>query len=145
MSVGTFTIALTLAAAVYAWRAGGRSESEGAVILVAMLAVGRIGHAFLPRVYDAVDPVALIVDLVGFLGFAWLGIRARRFWPLWAASLQLLSLGAHFVRALAIPVRPPVYWWMKSGPSIGVVLLLMIGTWAYRRRHSDNSSISSPN
>jgi hypothetical protein len=136
MAVAIAFLVLELAAIAYAWRGGGAPERAGAGILAAMVAVTYIGYAFEPHIFNTVDPIGLTVDLIGLVGFSWLGIVSRRLWPLWAGSLQLLSTGAHFVRELAIPVRSPVYYWMKSVPTVAVILLLIAGTWAYRRRES---------
>lgn len=145
MAIAIASLLVTLAAVAYAWRYGGRPERQGATILCIMLAANALGHAFVPLIYLAVDPIGLTVDLIGLVGFSWLGLVSRRLWPLWAGSLQLLSTGAHFVRALHIPVRAPVYYWMKSLPTVAVVLVLIFGTWAHTRREKRNKQpFSSP-
>ena len=144
MVIAIASLILTLAAIAYAWLRGGRPERYAAALLVAMIALQAAGHAFAPLIYKSVDPVGLAVDLVGLAGFSWLGISSRRIWPLWAGSLQLLSIGAHFVRALSIPVRPPVYYWMKSLPTVVVILLLILGTWSHQRRELQRKRSSSP-
>ena len=144
MAIAIASLLIMLASIAYAWRCGGRPERTGAMILGIMLGVTALGHAFVPLIYMAVDPIGLTVDLIGLVGFSWLGLVSRRLWPLWAGSLQLLSTGAHFVRALNIPVRAPVYYWMKSLPTVAVVLLLIFGTWAYSRREKKSKQRSSP-
>ena len=134
MSLALPTLVLALLAISCAWFLGGRPECVGGGILLAMLILNYAGHAVHNRVFQSVDPVALMVDLVGFVGFSAIGITSRRVWPLWAASLQLLSSGAHFVRALSIPLEPRVYFWMKGAPTLLVMVLLIGGTLAYRRR-----------
>ena len=133
----------SLAAIAYSWHRGGQPEQIGAAIFAVMLAVDIAGHRFAPFIYKEIDPISVGVDLIGLIGFSWLGIVSGRLWPLWAASLQLLSTGAHFVRALAIPVRPPVYYWMKSVPTMAIILLLIVGTWAHRRRLRRSTSSRS--
>ncbi len=143
MAIAIASLVITLAAIAFAWRCGGRPERQGAVILGVMFAISALGHAFAPLIYKSVDPIGVVVDLIGLVGFGWLGFVSRRLWPLWAGSLQLLSTGAHFVRALHIPVRAPVYYWMKSVPTIAVVLLLIFGTWAHVRRERKSKQHSS--
>lgn len=126
-------LAVELGTIMYAWKFGGSPERAGALILALMLGVSFVGHSFGPLVFKAVDPIGVAVDLIGLIGFSWLGFSSRRVWPLWAGSLQLLSTGAHFVRALSIPVRPPVYYWMKTVPTMAVLLLLILGTLAHHR------------
>jgi hypothetical protein len=143
MAFAVPTFILAFAAIVSAWFYGGKPERAGAGILLAMLLLTYTGHAIFPRIFHTVDPVGLTVDLVGFVGFSAIGISSRRVWPLWAASLQLLSSGAHFVRALSIPVEPRVYFWMKTSPTWLVMILLIAGTLAYRRRLKLSASASS--
>jgi hypothetical protein len=133
-----------LATIAAAWRFGGPPERAGAGILLAMVVVTYGGYGFLSPIFQNVDPVGLAVDLIGLAGFSWLGITSRKLWPLWAASLQLLSTGAHFIRALEIPVRAPVYYWMKGMPTLGVILLLIAATWLHRRRLRRSKLDSSP-
>lgn len=128
------TLVLAFVAIACASLKGGKPERAGAGVLLAMLVINYAGHAVFPRVFQSVDPVGLAVDLVGFAGFSAIGVVSRRIWPLWAASLQLLSIGAHFVRALSLPVEPRVYFWMKGGPTLLVMVILIAGTLAYRRR-----------
>ena len=121
---------------LYALRFGDRVEQLGAKVIAAMYAVGLLGRMQQVSVFHELDPVAFTEDLIGFAGFALLGIYSKRVWPLWAAAFQLLSVGAHFVRMLDLDVRPIVYAWMKSGPTWAVVLLLLVGTLGHRRRMS---------
>ena len=74
MAIAIPTFILAFAAIVVAWSYGGKPERVGASILLAMLILTYVGHAVLPRIFHTVDPVALTVDLVGFVGFSAIGI-----------------------------------------------------------------------
>ena len=137
-------LAIELAVVLIAACAGGKPERVGSGIVLAMIVVTYVGHPLLGWTYETVDPVGLAVDLIGLASFVWLGLVSRRFWPLWAASLQVLSTGAHLVRALAIPVLPWVYFWMKVAPTLGVLILLMVATWSHRRAEARRRRNSSP-
>ncbi len=134
MALVMLNLLLALSAVVIAYRFGGPPEQQGAKIIIAMLVINYLGMLVINKRYETVDPIALLVDILGFGGFAAIGIYSQRLWPLWASSFQLLSVGAHFVRALALPVRPIVYAWMKSAPTWAVLLLLIGGTLANRQR-----------
>ena len=118
----------------FALRYGGKTERIGAAAMIAVAVVAIGGQLTIERRYTSVDPVGLAQDLIAFSSLAFLGIYSKRVWPLWAAALQLLSLGAHCLRALDIPVRPVVYAWMKTGPTWAVYFLLIIGTLLHLRR-----------
>ena len=144
MALVMLNLLLALSAVIIADRFGGPAEQHGAKIIIAMIVVSYLGMLVFPKRYGTVDPVALLVDTTSFLGFAIIGIYSTRVWPLWASSFQLLSVGAHFIRALELPVRPIVYAWMKSAPTWAVLLLLIGVTLANRRRRLSPDSASWP-
>ncbi len=134
MTLVMLNLLLALSAVVIAYRFGGPPEQQGAKLISTMLVINYLGMLVFTKRFETVDPVASLVDTLGFLGFAFIGIYSKRVWPLWASSFQLLSVGAHFVRALELPVRPIVYAWMKSAPTWAVLLLLIGGTMINHRR-----------
>ena len=130
--------ALMLASLGLALWKGGEPERAGALVLVAMWALQSLGVNFLPSRFIAVDPVAFLSDLVGTLGFGAIALNARRFWPLCATALQVLSLSAHFARWADLAIPKLVYALMRSGPTFVVLSVLLIGTVLHLRRlHRD--------
>lgn len=107
---------------------GGKPEQIGALIILAMTALQFGSLAFYPSVYRSVDLASVVVDLFGLVTFGTLAIYAMRVWPIWAASLQILSLVSHFTRQVDSAERPLVYVVMKSGPTFVVLLALLFGT-----------------
>lgn len=132
---------LAILSIIIAFAFGGKAERYGGIVIIAMILVTDCGLIFANKQFKSVDVVELIDDLIGFGGFAIIGIYGARIWPLWAASLQLISVGAHFVRALEIPVRPIVYAWMKGGPTWAVLVLLIVGSLINRRQRFDRESV----
>ncbi|MBO0749447.1 MAG: hypothetical protein J2O44_03315 [Porphyrobacter sp.] len=128
-----FYLVLILSVVSALWK-GGKPERIGALIILAM-AVLQFGFlAVVPRYYRTVDLVSVLVDTVGLVGFGALAVYAQRVWPIWAASLQLLSLTSHFSRGVDANVKPLAYVFMKSGPTFLVVIALLLGTIFHRRR-----------
>jgi hypothetical protein len=121
---------------VVALATGGPPEKWGGVALLVMAAVQFAGTAMLGARFDQLDPVAFTVDLVGFAAFGAIALYARRIWPLWASALQLFSLTTHFVRIVDGLIHPGVYWLMKSAPTWGICLMLIVASVLYRRRVS---------
>ncbi|WP_168176216.1 hypothetical protein [Novosphingobium sp. PC22D] len=138
----TFHVLLVLSVILAVWK-GDAPERCGAAVVMAMdcLQLGSI--LFIPRVYIAVDMVSVVVDGVGFLGFAAIAVHAMRIWPLWAAALQLISLSAHFARHFEIDVEPMVYAVMKSAPTFLVIVVLLIGTLVNWLRRARRGSVPS--
>lgn len=128
------TYAFTVAALAIAWLKGGRAERAGVLLLVGMILFSWISKGIFGARFASVDPLALVEDFIGFAGFTWIGLHARRVWPLCAAALQLLSLGAHFAREVDIEVHPMAYSLMKTVPTLLVCLLVAIGAIGCQRR-----------
>lgn len=143
MALAILNYLLALTAIAFSLSLGGRPERQGGLIIAIMLLLTIIGQGLFAKHFHTVDPVSLAQDLFAFISFSLIGIYSKRIWPLWAAAFQLLSVGAHFVRALEIPVRPIVYAWMKSGPTWAVLVLLIGGTIISRRRRSLPANASS--
>lgn len=122
------------------WK-GGAAERIGVALLAIMLLGGLAGQLAGPR-FATLDLIALADDLVGFLGFAWIAYYAKRYWPIWAAALQLLSLAGHFARVVETESTPLVYALMKSGPTYLIFIALLIGTighWRRKTRRADHA------
>jgi hypothetical protein len=133
-----------VAALSFAWIAGGRAERAGVLLIFGMIAFRLAAWAIAHPQFATIDPAALVEDIAGFAGFTWIGLRARRFWPLCAAALQLLSLGAHFARGLKHSVDPMVYSLMKSLPTLLVCLAIALGAAFYRMRRKAALRAPSP-
>lgn len=132
-AVAAFT-AVMVGALLFAFWKGGAAERAGAALIVVMAAIQWSARAFTEPSFDRTDFVPLLVDVIGFAGFTWIGLHARRYWPLFAAALQLLSLAGHLARGVDMAIDPLAYLIMKSGPTFITFLLLVIGTTNYRRR-----------
>lgn len=126
-------LTLLVASIIVALAKGGAPEKWGAATLIAMMAVQFTGRALFGVRYEDLDLVAFGVDLIGFASFTAIALFARRIWPLWASALQLFSLTTHFVRVVDGQVHPAVYWLMKSAPTLGVCLILIVAAILHRR------------
>jgi len=137
-----FFLLLVIALVLAFWR-GGAPERCGAGVVLAMVLVQFGGESVLPSSFRSVDPTSLMADAVGTAGFGVLALQARRIWPLWATSLQLLSLSAHFARWADIGIPPTVYAVMRGTPTFLALAAIAIGTILHlwrERRHGDDPS-----
>ncbi len=134
-----FFLLLIVAVSLAFWR-GGAPERWGAAIIVAMVLLQVGGESLFPSGFTSVDPLSLMTDVVGTVGFGVLALQARRVWPLWATSLQLLSLSAHFARWADIDIPPIVYAVMRGTPTFLALLAIVVGTILHvsRRRRLGN-------
>ena len=133
LKILTFAAILLLSIG-FAFARGGGPEKWGALVIVTMTAI-QVGSASVePRRFHEVDIASVVVDTYGVIGFGAIALYARRAWPIWAAALQILSLSSHFARQVDAGVSPMVYALMKSSPTFFVLLALLAGTVAHRRR-----------
>lgn len=128
-----FFLVLFVSLPLALWK-GGEPERYGAFVILAMIAAQVVGRALLPIHFNQLDAVSFVTDLIGALGFGYLAMQALRIWPLWAASLQLLALSAHFARWASIKTPEVVYALMRGGPTFLVLLALLVGTVLHLRR-----------
>lgn len=130
-----YFLILVLSIGLALWK-GGTPERIGAAVFILMALVQAVVMQVLPSRFDRVDPDSLVTDLIGFLGFSYLAIEARRIWPIWATALQVLSLSAHFARWADVAIPPLVYAIMRGAPTFGAAIAILAGTILHlRRRH----------
>lgn len=128
-----FFLLLGLAVPLAIWK-GGAPERSGAGIILFMWGLQLVGKLIVQPGFITVDYFPLVSDLIGFLAFGYLALEARRIWPVWATSLQILSLGAHFARWADISVYPMVYAIMRGAPTFGAIVAILVGTFLHMRR-----------
>lgn len=118
---------LLVALILILWK-GGKPERIGALVIAAM-AVWQLGaDAFIPSRFDDLDTDSLVSDLIGFAGFGYLALHARRIWPIVATSLQMLCVYAHLIRFASSGLEPMVYAVARGVPTGIAVLLMLAGT-----------------
>lgn len=127
-----FYALLVLSVSAAVWM-GGAPERTGAAIVIGTLALEWVGRALVPPDFNSIYPVAVIIDAIATASYGALSLYARRAWPIWATALQLLSLTSHFAEGIE-PSHPGIYITMKSGPTLAVMVVLLLGTIFHRRR-----------
>lgn len=130
----TWTILMLVVSGLALWKGGPPERIVAVANVVASLVSGLVQNR-----NNLVDPQwsLLAVDIV-FLGLLlWLALRSDRYWPLFTAAFQLLSVVGH----LAIMADPTVGGWayITSGViwSYLVLAALAVGTWnCWQRRRA---------
>jgi len=75
-----------------------------------------------------------LVDVLVFVAFAVLALRANRFWPIWVSSLLGLGVLAHLARWAGPDTMPWAYQLVMSIWSYPILAIIAIGTFNHRRR-----------
>jgi hypothetical protein len=140
-----YFIALLVATTIYAFARGGTPERIGAAAYCVSDAAthfvlnSHVGHKWI-RFEDGV----FLIDLLIFITFCLLALRADRFWPIWVSALLGLGVLGHFARWYA----PEIHWYAYAVVltiwSYPILLLIALGTWNYRRSRARAPSPPSP-
>ena len=112
----------------YAIMRGGRSEYYGAGIMtLGSLSTLAVARAF-GSSWSQVEVGIFVIDVVGLVALIFLAFRSDRFWPMWAASFQLLAVTVHTVMLLDPQITP---WAFGTGAvfwAYPMLLALAIGS-----------------
>ena len=131
---------IQLAVSAYAIARGGAPERAiGGMLLIAALATLLIPIDRL-NPYWTIEWNRLSIDLLLLAGLLGVALRANRFWPLWVAALQLLTIGVHGVRLYDPDVLPVVYARLTSQIAYPICAVVLIGTLRFRRRRSRHAA-----
>jgi hypothetical protein len=129
-------------AVLFAFLRGGGPERWIAGVLMGMFVVDRAGHLL-----SGSDDLAVLyglhlaIDLLGFATMILVMVRARRFWPIWACSFQLLSLVSYATPLMSERLSPVVPDVLAIAPSYLICASLILGTALHQarlRRHAND-------
>lgn len=119
---------------IYALSHGGAPErTVGAALLLAFglsLAIPHSAADYHLQVYLLLASI----DAALFVALLVIALTANRFWPLWIAAVQLLTLASHLVRAWDRSIWAGAYYLISNQSAWIVLALLTAGTWRHRRR-----------
>jgi hypothetical protein len=133
----TTTIALILFLAMimgFSWVQGGSPERRVVSIIFLTYFLSILRMLFVGIENQDVDSFGFAVDIVTFALLMHTAMYAWRVWTIWAASLQLLAVFAHFVRILEINMDPLAYGLMRASPTYFIWIALLFGVISHRRR-----------
>lgn len=127
---------LTVILCVLATWKGGGPEKAIAATFAGMWLFDLVLHAAAQALSSTiiVPTGHLVIDLMASGAFVGIALVANRVYPLWIASLQLISTIAHFVRALYPSISQSALAILMITPSYFEILAFTIGTWCHLRR-----------
>ncbi len=125
-----FNLVLIIACAYALW-VGGAPERATALVFVGAAAAS---YAVPYSGFHIVEAPLFLIDLLTLLALVLIALAANRFWPLYVAAIQLLTVAVHAVKAY----QPALAFWMYGG-AIGkmaypTLILLTIGVLRHRER-----------
>jgi hypothetical protein len=125
---------LLLAVCLYAWLRGGVDERIVAATCMAGTAATMLVISPLRLRYSGVEEGLLLVDLAVLAGFVTVALRSKRFWPLWAAGLQLTTSLGHILKGVDQSLVPQAYGAALQFWSYPILLILAAGTFRTHQR-----------
>lgn len=133
LPIMVFNASLVLACGYAAWR-GGAPERAGALLLL-IAAAGSAAITLDPATsFTAVELWIFGIDVALFIALVALTGIANRYWPMWLAAMQLVTVATHGIRAFDRGVWSLAYWSVSSYMAYLLILFLVIGTTRHRRR-----------
>jgi len=126
--------ALLLICCLYAFVAGGSPERIGAASYAIACIATRLLFAMQSTKFRSVEFGVFIVDVLVFVAFVILALRANRFWPIWIGALLGLGVLAHLARWAGPGTIPWAYQLVASIWSYPILAIIAIGTWRHQRR-----------
>ena len=139
MRVAVFNgvLLLTILYALYRGRA---PERWTAAIFACAVASEPLVHLFTPLIYSKMDPGHFVIDVVAWLGFFTIAIRAERFWPLCLVALHTITLMSHIAKFMDVSIVPRAYFIMQIATAYPSVIALAVGTYQHQRRLKANGT-----
>ena len=125
---------LTFGISSYAlWRGGAPERWVAVLFLLGMILSMAISIAMppTPRGFQA---GIFCVDALMLCAMVAVMLRARRYWPIAVAAMQLLSVMGHVIKLVDPQVMTVVYWITSAFWALPQLAILAIGTTRHRSR-----------
>jgi hypothetical protein len=126
--------ALLLVTCGYALWRGRKYEQWAALICLTASVVSVMARAPAHLRYLGIEGGDLVVDTLVLVGFVVIALRSDRFWPLWAAGLQLTISMSHFLKAIQPSLVPIAYAAAERFWSYPTLFILFVAAWRQHRR-----------
>jgi hypothetical protein len=128
-----FWIVLFASCGYALWR-GAKYERIAAVVFIAATFLSFLMHSPLRGRYGAIEISDLFVDSAVLVAVMTIAFLSDRFWPLWAAGLQLVDSLSHVMKAIDSDLVPKVYGAAERLWSYPILIILLVGAWRHHRR-----------
>lgn len=124
-------LSVAIPTCIFAARRGGAPER----IAAALVCLATIASTLVqPITWAHVVQPLLAIDVTMLAALVVLALFADRYWPLYFAAVQLLTVGVHGVRAYDTSILPEVYARLAGELAYVALAILAAGTWRHVRR-----------
>lgn len=115
------------------WR-GGKYERIAASVFIAATFASFLSHSPVSGRYQGLEISDLVVDSTVLVAVVTIALTSDRFWPLWAAGLQLVDSMAHVMKFADAELIPAVYGAAERFWSYPILVILLVGAWRQHQR-----------
>jgi hypothetical protein len=136
--------ALLLLTCGYALWRGRKYEQLSAIVCIAASIISVVARAGADDHYYGVQSSDLVIDTLVLLAFVAIALRSDRFWPLWAAGLQLTISMSHLLKAIQPSLLPIAYAAAERFWSYPTLIIIAVGAWRQHRRYLDSRRPAAP-
>ena len=133
LPIWVWPVALSIVCALAVWR----GHDEERLAAAAVLANWALSMVVYRARSEETQWAVLVVDAGLFAIFLWIAMRSRRFWPLFAAGFELLSLVTHGAHALDAGVSGWAYLTATRIWSYLILIAIGYGAWTAPRRYAE--------
>jgi hypothetical protein len=117
------------------WR-GAAPERQAAFVFIGMFVTDRMYHWIFGTglFFLRANSGHILIDAIALGAFVVIALRANRFYPLWLASFQLMTIASHIVRAINPRMLNGAYAVLAYAPSYLEVTVFAVGVVLHLRR-----------
>ncbi|MEZ5708455.1 MAG: hypothetical protein R3E02_03585 [Blastomonas sp.] len=117
---------LTLLACGYAAVFGGRDGRWGSMLLLVAVIL-TVPANRVDRTWSDTQFAVAAVDTAYLVGIFIVALNSRRYWPIWAAAFQVLTVLTHLATMLGPSVTPKIYYAMSTFWIVPLIFSMVIG------------------
>lgn len=127
-------VGLFLLASIYALARGGSPERLGTAFYVTAYVATIVAAIHRNSAFSGIEWRVFATDALLALALVGLAMYANRYWTIWAASLQIVAVMAHFAKLVVPDIAAKAYAMILTTWSYAALPLLIAGTWRHRSR-----------
>lgn len=128
-----FWLLLLVSCGYALWR-GRKYERMAALLFIAATLSSILWESPAQHRYVGIELTDLIVDSGVLVALIAIALLSDRFWPLWAAGLQLVDSMSHVMKAVDAGMIAKAYGAAERFWSFPILAILLIGTWRSHQR-----------
>jgi hypothetical protein len=126
------------ACCAYAFLFGGRDGLIAAALIAVAVLLSCAAEILNPR-WTTINLSVMTVDIALWIGLLALMLRSRRYWPIWMAAAQSLTVASHLATLVTTSFAQKIYAGLATVWSLPCLLCMVLGIALDRRGGGERS------